>query len=263
MGITPVLRQIRSCARRRPSAWSPSRAPRLGAVSRLVTEHLGLAGALHGTLKRASCADEPAKRQEARKATGRVPPVIGVVLAGGSGRRLGRGSKAAVVLAGRPLVSYPVSALGEEGDRIAMVSKRSTALPELSGVERWDEPDGRVTRSPGWCTRSRPRTRRYWCAPPTCRSDGRRLLDPARSGGRRAGGGDRGGGHPPARVALYAPPALETLAPRPRTRRSRARWRRSSHPRRRCRPRSCVASTLPRNWQRPRRCWPRGAQSAG
>jgi molybdenum cofactor guanylyltransferase len=67
--------------------------------------------------------------------------VIGVVLAGGSGRRLGRGSKAAVVLAGRPLVSYPVSALGEECDRIAIVCKRSTALPELSGVERWDEPD--------------------------------------------------------------------------------------------------------------------------
>jgi molybdopterin-guanine dinucleotide biosynthesis protein A len=67
--------------------------------------------------------------------------VIGVVLAGGSDRRLGRGSKAAAVLAGRPLVSYPVSALREACERIAIVCKRGTTVPELEGVERWDEPD--------------------------------------------------------------------------------------------------------------------------
>ncbi len=72
------------------------------------------------------------------------PPVIGAVLAGGSGTRLGRGSKAGATLAGRPLVSYPVTALAEVCERIAIVCKRSTDLPDLPDLpqaERWDEPD--------------------------------------------------------------------------------------------------------------------------
>jgi molybdopterin-guanine dinucleotide biosynthesis protein A len=67
--------------------------------------------------------------------------VIGVVLAGGEGKRLGAGSKAAAPLAGRPLVDYPLEALAEVCERVAVVCKRDTLLPELSGAERWEEPD--------------------------------------------------------------------------------------------------------------------------
>jgi molybdenum cofactor guanylyltransferase len=67
--------------------------------------------------------------------------VIGVVLAGGANGRLGRGSKPAALLGGRPLASYPVAALAGVCDRVAVVCKRSTELPDLPGTERWDEPD--------------------------------------------------------------------------------------------------------------------------
>jgi molybdenum cofactor guanylyltransferase len=72
--------------------------------------------------------------------------VIGVVLAGGAGRRLGGGSKAVAPLAGRPLVEYPLEALAGVCERVAVVCKRRTGLPELPGTERWDEPD--VPRHP-------------------------------------------------------------------------------------------------------------------
>ncbi|HEX2231957.1 MAG TPA: NTP transferase domain-containing protein [Thermoleophilaceae bacterium] len=62
------------------------------------------------------------------------------MLAGGEGSRLGGGSKPAAALAGRPLVSYPVAALAAVCDRVALVCKPDTELPELDGVERWDEP---------------------------------------------------------------------------------------------------------------------------
>jgi molybdopterin-guanine dinucleotide biosynthesis protein A len=42
---------------------------------------------------------------------------------------------------GRPLCSYPVAALGAVCSRVALVCKPSTELPELDGVERWDEPE--------------------------------------------------------------------------------------------------------------------------
>ncbi len=67
--------------------------------------------------------------------------MIGVVLAGGAGRRLGSGSKAAAPLAGRPLVEYPLDALAGVCERVAVVCKRGTSLPDLPGAERWDEPD--------------------------------------------------------------------------------------------------------------------------
>jgi molybdenum cofactor guanylyltransferase len=67
--------------------------------------------------------------------------VIGALLAGGSGRRLGAPSKPAAVVAGRPLVSYPAAALAEVCSRVAVVCKRDTSLPDLEGVERWDEPE--------------------------------------------------------------------------------------------------------------------------
>ena len=67
--------------------------------------------------------------------------MTGVVLAGGSGRRMGRRSKPSVLLAGRPLISYPVAVLGAVCERVAVVCKASTKLPELEGAERWEEPD--------------------------------------------------------------------------------------------------------------------------
>jgi molybdenum cofactor guanylyltransferase len=67
--------------------------------------------------------------------------VIGAVLAGGAGSRLGVGSKATVDLAGRALISYPVAALATVCERVAAVCKPATELPQLEGVERWDEPE--------------------------------------------------------------------------------------------------------------------------
>ena len=64
--------------------------------------------------------------------------VIGVVLAGGAGRRMG-GAKAVRLLNGRPLASYPAVALAQVCDRVAIVAKPGTELPELPGVERWDD----------------------------------------------------------------------------------------------------------------------------
>jgi molybdopterin-guanine dinucleotide biosynthesis protein A len=73
-------------------------------------------------------------------ASNHAPPV-GVVLAGGLGRRLG-GDKAIVELEGRPLVLYPVQALHEVCDDVAVVAKRDTVLPPLAGVaDLWIEPD--------------------------------------------------------------------------------------------------------------------------
>jgi molybdopterin-guanine dinucleotide biosynthesis protein A len=67
--------------------------------------------------------------------------VIGAILAGGLGRRMGGGGKAACTLAGRPLLAYPLEALAEVCERVAVVCKRDTSLPEIEGLERWDEPD--------------------------------------------------------------------------------------------------------------------------
>jgi molybdopterin-guanine dinucleotide biosynthesis protein A len=67
--------------------------------------------------------------------------VIGALLAGGSGSRLGSGSKAAALVARRPLASYPAAALGAVCERVAVVCKRDSELPDLPGTERWEEPD--------------------------------------------------------------------------------------------------------------------------
>ena len=96
--------------------------------------------------------------------------MIGVVLAGGAGWRLGRGSKAAAPLAGRALVEYPLEALAEVCERVAIVCKRGTGLPELPGTERWDQPDEPRHPLTGIVRASRPPVRRCWCAPLTCRS---------------------------------------------------------------------------------------------
>jgi molybdopterin-guanine dinucleotide biosynthesis protein A len=66
---------------------------------------------------------------------------IGVVLAGGAGRRLG-GDKAVVALRGRPLLSYPLAALRAAVGEVAVVAKRDTRLPPLEpDVAIWLEPD--------------------------------------------------------------------------------------------------------------------------
>jgi molybdopterin-guanine dinucleotide biosynthesis protein A len=66
--------------------------------------------------------------------------VIGAVLAGGLGRRIG-GAKPTAALGGRPLLSYPADSLRQVCERVVVVCKRDTELPALPGVERWDEPD--------------------------------------------------------------------------------------------------------------------------
>ena len=43
-------------------------------------------------------------------------------------------------LAGRPLLSYPLAALAGACERVVVVCKQETELPELPGLERWDEP---------------------------------------------------------------------------------------------------------------------------
>jgi molybdenum cofactor guanylyltransferase len=55
---------------------------------------------------------------------------IVAVLAGGRGRRIG-GDKAATLLAGRPLISYPLQAAREAGLEAVVVAKPTTTLPAL------------------------------------------------------------------------------------------------------------------------------------
>lgn len=64
---------------------------------------------------------------------------IGVVLAGGVGRRIG-GAKAVVELRGRPLVVYPLRALQAVLAEVVVVAKQGIALPPLPGVPIWLEP---------------------------------------------------------------------------------------------------------------------------
>jgi molybdopterin-guanine dinucleotide biosynthesis protein A len=66
---------------------------------------------------------------------------IGVVLAGGAGRRIG-GDKAMVELEGRPLLLYPIAVLRAVLDEVAVVAKQSTILPALDvEVAIWLEAD--------------------------------------------------------------------------------------------------------------------------
>jgi len=66
---------------------------------------------------------------------------VGVVLAGGASRRMGA-PKPGVLLAGRPLVSYPLAALRAVLGEVAVVAKADTPLPAVGdGVRVWREPD--------------------------------------------------------------------------------------------------------------------------
>lgn len=66
--------------------------------------------------------------------------MTGAVLAGGAGTRMGGASKATLELDGRPLAAHVAQALAEVCERVAVVCKADTALPDLPGVERWEEP---------------------------------------------------------------------------------------------------------------------------
>jgi molybdopterin-guanine dinucleotide biosynthesis protein A len=65
---------------------------------------------------------------------------VGVILAGGQGRRIG-GSKAIVNLRGRPLISYPLEAMWRALGNVAIVAKIDTELPSVAGATVWVEPD--------------------------------------------------------------------------------------------------------------------------
>ncbi|MGH2837823.1 MAG: molybdenum cofactor guanylyltransferase [Thermoleophilaceae bacterium] len=66
--------------------------------------------------------------------------MIGAILAGGAGTRLGGVSKAQLDLDGRPLAVHVADTLAEVCDSVAIVCKPDTDVPEIAGVERWDEP---------------------------------------------------------------------------------------------------------------------------
>src|SRR5579884_1552658 len=67
---------------------------------------------------------------------------IGVVLAGGRGSRLG-GAKAKLELCGRPLVAFPLAALGAVLEEVAVLVKDPAQLPDLPGIDVWIERDPR------------------------------------------------------------------------------------------------------------------------
>jgi molybdopterin-guanine dinucleotide biosynthesis protein A len=66
--------------------------------------------------------------------------VIGAILAGGAGKRVGGVSKATLELDGRPLAVYVADVLAEVCDGVAIVCKPDTEVPEIAGADRWDEP---------------------------------------------------------------------------------------------------------------------------
>jgi molybdopterin-guanine dinucleotide biosynthesis protein A len=65
---------------------------------------------------------------------------VGVVLAGGVGRRIG-GDKSLVALDRRPLISYPLEAIWRALGNVTIVAKLDTQLPSVPGVAVWIEPD--------------------------------------------------------------------------------------------------------------------------
>jgi molybdopterin-guanine dinucleotide biosynthesis protein A len=140
--------------------------------------------------------------------------MIGALMAGGAGRRLGGRSKAAIQIGGRPLASYPAAALAAICERVAIVAKAESSLPELDGVERWDEPDEprhpivgivhALERAAGpvlVCAADMP-----YVTPDACAA----LLAGAGGGGAPAAVGVAGGVVQPL-FAVYAPAALDEL----------------------------------------------------
>jgi molybdopterin-guanine dinucleotide biosynthesis protein A len=143
--------------------------------------------------------------------------LIGAVLAGGAGRRMRGHPKTTALLGGRPLVSYPLAALAAICERVAVVCKPATELPELGGAERWDEPEEpRHPRTGLVHALERAHEPVLVCAAdmPFVTADACRSLVTA------AAGAGAGGGHAAVAVAggvlqpvfgVYAPSALETF----------------------------------------------------
>jgi molybdenum cofactor guanylyltransferase len=65
---------------------------------------------------------------------------VGAIMAGGAGLRIG-GQKATVELDGKPLICYPLEAVGQVLSRVAILAKAGTKLPSVSGVAVWIEPE--------------------------------------------------------------------------------------------------------------------------
>ncbi len=71
--------------------------------------------------------------------TGRPTGVVGVVLAGGRGRRLG-GAKAMVELGGKPLIYHALQTMTAALGAVAVLAKPDTDLPSLPRTAVWLEP---------------------------------------------------------------------------------------------------------------------------
>jgi molybdenum cofactor guanylyltransferase len=67
-------------------------------------------------------------------------PPVGLILAGGPGRRIG-GNKASVALHGEPLLRYAHAAMSGVLRDIAIIAKPETMLPRLEGAMVWVEPE--------------------------------------------------------------------------------------------------------------------------
>jgi molybdenum cofactor guanylyltransferase len=65
---------------------------------------------------------------------------VGAILAGGAGLRIG-GQKQIVELDGKPLISYPLEAVGQVLSKVAILAKTGTKLPPLPRVAVWIEPE--------------------------------------------------------------------------------------------------------------------------
>ncbi len=65
---------------------------------------------------------------------------VGAIMAGGAGLRIG-GQKATVELDGKPLICYPLEAVGQVLNKVAILAKAGTKLPSVSGVSVWIEPE--------------------------------------------------------------------------------------------------------------------------
>ena len=144
-----------------------------------------------------------------------APAPLGVVLAGGAGRRIG-GEKALVELDGRPLIHYPVAAMHGVLGEVVVVCKESTPLPTFAGVARvWCEPDEpRHPLAGVICALSQTADRPILvCAGdmPLVTADVLRALLAVRAGDAPAVV-PRVGGRLEPLLALYRPAALPTLA---------------------------------------------------
>lgn len=148
--------------------------------------------------------------------TGGTAGVVGAVLAGGAGRRMG-GDKAMASLDGRPLIDRPLTALRACGfDEVVVVAKAATTLPP--GVTRWDEPDQPRHPLTGIVHALRTAAGRavFVCAVDMVRLDPEAVLRvcAAARPGDRAVVAEHDGRLQPL-CALYLPAALETLEAAP------------------------------------------------